>query len=234
MRQLTLDGVHILFSSVIPLDTRPESTEIWRTATAFGAQCYTELNNRITHVVAAKVRSLSPSGSLCDLFTPMQRGTVKVDTARRQGGIKIVWLSWFTDSIAFWHRQDETPYLMDPDPSRTAGGPASPPSDPHQISSDPEPDADDWDEDARRGATPSGSGSGAGDGKGLELDEVDWTAINDEVEAAMNESDDEDSKSERSVKFGNGSDDEESYTDETNSMIRSVRPRLFFVSGDSF
>ena len=48
-------GVHILFSSVIPLDTRPESTDIWKTALAFGAQCYTELNNRITHVVAAKV-----------------------------------------------------------------------------------------------------------------------------------------------------------------------------------
>ena len=40
---------------MIPLDTRPESTEIWRTAEAFGAKCHTELNNRITHVVAAKV-----------------------------------------------------------------------------------------------------------------------------------------------------------------------------------
>ncbi|THH33114.1 hypothetical protein EUX98_g1053 [Antrodiella citrinella] len=200
LRQLTLDGVHILFSSVIPLDTRPESTEIWRTALAFGAQCYTELNSRITHVVAAK------------------RGTVKVDAARRQGGIKIVWLSWFTDSVAFWHRQEETPYLMDPEPTRTVGGPASPPSDAHQISSDPEPDADDWDEDARRGATPSGSRTGGTDDKGLELDEVDWSAVNDEVEAAMNESDDDDSKSEASVKIGNGSDDEGSFTDETHSM----------------
>ncbi|TCD66479.1 Carboxy-terminal domain (CTD) phosphatase [Steccherinum ochraceum] len=205
LRQLTLDGVHILFSSVIPLDTRPESTEIWRTALAFGAQCYTELSAKITHVVAAK------------------RGTVKVDSARRQGGIKIVWLSWFTDSVAFWHRQDESPYLMDPEPAHpSGGGPASPPSDPHQISSDPEPDADDWDEDARR---PSGSRTGEGEGgggEGLELDEVDWSAVNDEVEAAMNESDDEDERSERSVKFGNGSEDEGSWSDETNSMISSV------------
>ena len=58
IRKHTLDGTHLLFSSVIPLDTRPESTEIWRTAEAFGAKCYTELGPRITHVVAAKVRSL--------------------------------------------------------------------------------------------------------------------------------------------------------------------------------
>jgi len=57
MRMDTLAGVHILFSSVIPLDTRPEATEIWRTAHAFGAKCYTELSSRITHVVAAKVCS---------------------------------------------------------------------------------------------------------------------------------------------------------------------------------
>jgi RNA polymerase II subunit A-like phosphatase len=55
MRMDTLQGVHILFSSVIPLDTKPESTEIWKVAHMFGAQCYTELSSRITHVVAAKV-----------------------------------------------------------------------------------------------------------------------------------------------------------------------------------
>ncbi|KAH8099249.1 hypothetical protein BXZ70DRAFT_942864 [Cristinia sonorae] len=214
LRQLTFEGIHILFSSVIPLDTRPESTEIWRTAIAFGAQCYTELNSRITHVVAAK------------------RGTVKVDSARRQGGIKIVWVSWFTDSIAFWHRQDETPYLMDPEPTRAVGGPASPPSDAHQISSDPEPDADDWDEDARRVTTPIVTGD-----QELELDEVDWSAINDEVEAAMNESDEEeDGKSERSVRFGNVSEDEGSWTEETNSVTsanstpRGKRKRLRSVT----
>ncbi|KAI0639989.1 hypothetical protein C8Q77DRAFT_1083965 [Trametes polyzona] len=55
IRTETLAGCHILFSSVIPLDTRPEATEIWKTAHAFGAKCYTELSPRITHVVAAKV-----------------------------------------------------------------------------------------------------------------------------------------------------------------------------------
>ncbi|KAI0347959.1 hypothetical protein BDW22DRAFT_1350081 [Trametopsis cervina] len=194
MRQSTLEGTHILFSSVIPLDTRPESTEIWRTAVAFGAKCYTELNRQITHVVAGK------------------RGTVKVDSARKQGGIKIVWLAWFTDSIALWQRQSETPYLIDPEVAVVVG-PASPPSDPHQISSDPEPDADDWDYDR---AAPDRS---------LELDEVDWNEINDEVEAAMNESDDDDdegdARSEKSgTKSGNVSEDD--LTDESNSIISSA------------
>lgn len=54
-RLQTFDGLHILFSSVIPLDTRPETTDIWNLAEAFGASCHTELSSKITHLVAAKV-----------------------------------------------------------------------------------------------------------------------------------------------------------------------------------
>ena len=39
-----------------------------------------------------------------------------MDAARRRGGILIVWLSWLTDSAVLWRRQDETAYLMEPDP----------------------------------------------------------------------------------------------------------------------
>ena len=65
IRQMTFAGLGIVFSSVIPLDVPPETTDIWRTATAFGAECYKELNPRVTHVVANKVglslrRSLDP------------------------------------------------------------------------------------------------------------------------------------------------------------------------------
>lgn len=56
IRQMTFAGFRIVFSSVIPLDVPPETTDIWRTAVAFGAECYKELNPRITHVVANKVR----------------------------------------------------------------------------------------------------------------------------------------------------------------------------------
>ncbi|KAI0073946.1 hypothetical protein K474DRAFT_1666016 [Panus rudis PR-1116 ss-1] len=206
IRMHTFEGVHILFSSVIPLDVNPESTEIWRTALAFGAKCYRELNPKITHVVAAK------------------RGTQKVDAARRQGGIKIVWLSWFTDSIAFWHRQEEGPYLMDPEPIPSMSGPVSPLSDQqdqHQISSDPEPDADDWDDETRRANKAAAAAAAAGGGvdADLELDEIDWDEINNEVEAAMNESDDD----EGSVKTRSGQvTEDEDWTDETNSIISST------------
>ena len=55
---MTFAGFKIVFSSVIPLDVPPETTDIWRTAVAFGAECYRELDPRITHVVANKVRYL--------------------------------------------------------------------------------------------------------------------------------------------------------------------------------
>lgn len=135
-----------------------------------------------------------------------QSGTVKVDAARKRGGIKIVWLSWFTDSVALWQRKDETPYLLD-DPAPVVLQPtsSSPVLDAHQISSDPEPDNDDWDEE--RAPAPATSE--------VDLNAVDWNDVNDEVDAAMNESDDDDdendTKSERStMNSPNGSDEEDS------------------------
>lgn len=71
IRQMTFTGFRIVFSSVIPLDVPPETTDIWRTAVAFGAECYKELNSRITHVVANKVGSSShPSYSRTDDILP--------------------------------------------------------------------------------------------------------------------------------------------------------------------
>ena len=64
MRSETLKDVHILFSSVIPLDTKPELTEIWKVAHMFGAKCYTELSNLVTHVVAAKVSHFDRLGDV--------------------------------------------------------------------------------------------------------------------------------------------------------------------------
>ncbi|KAF7970876.1 hypothetical protein HWV62_22700 [Athelia sp. TMB] len=216
MRTDVLSGVHILFSSVIPLDTAPEATEVWRVAHMFGARCYTDFCSAITHVVAAK------------------SGTVKVDTARKRGGIKVVWLAWFTDSVALWTRQDEAPYLLD-DPAPVAVSTStSPVLDTHQISSDPEPDNDDWDEEPRPPATSE-----------FDLGGVDWNDVNDEVDAAMNESDDEDeedeSRSERSVmRSVNGSDDDESGgsapssanpTPKKRKRLRSLTPSEINLNG---
>ena len=128
--------------------------------------------------------------------------------ARRRGGIKIVWLAWFTDSIALWQRQHETPYLLD-DPLHPAPlyGPghhttmtnASIEADgnEHRIrKTDLAATEDDWDQEPSE-VKETGT---------LELDNINWDDINDEVEAAMNESDDEDgdAKSERSYGMASG------------------------------
>ena len=55
LRSSVFEGVTILFSSVIPLDTPPETTEVYRLARMFGAKVEMELGKDVTHVVAAKV-----------------------------------------------------------------------------------------------------------------------------------------------------------------------------------
>jgi len=142
-----------------------------------------------------------------DIFNcDIQRGTVKVDAARKRGGTKIVWLAWFTDSIAFWRRQNEAPYLLD-EPRLNSSEPNVELDQPPPV----EPEAEDWNADQKD--------AGEGPSSSLKLGEIDWNDINDEVDAAMNESDDDE---ERSVRSGNVSE-EEDWTDESNSMIRSVR-----------
>jgi RNA polymerase II subunit A-like phosphatase len=208
IRAEVFEGVHILFSSVIPLDTNPEATEIWRMARMFGAKCSTELTADVTHVVAAKVR-LSLAASLRSIFTcwTLQRGTVKVDAARKRGGIKIVWLSWFTDCIALWQRQDESAYLLDDAPIL----PASVDPLPASASADEAAD-DEWD------ATPQGEG---GTNRELALDAIDWNDINDEVDAAMNESDDDEEDEARSERSAMSEDD---WTDDASSVQTNSGP----------
>ncbi|PPQ64298.1 hypothetical protein CVT26_002181 [Gymnopilus dilepis] len=215
LRSEVFEGVHILFSSVIPLDTVPETTDIWRMAHMFGARVSTELKSDITHVVAAK------------------RGTVKVDMARKRGGIKIVWLAWFTDSIALWRRQDEKPYLLDDPPAQPSSminvqTSSSPITESAQLidSSDLDIDSDDWDQEPPDMTTTMGSTKEVGM---LELEAINWDDINDEVEAAMNESDDEDYGSERggAVMGGTASEDEGSdATGSANNTPRLKRKRL--------
>jgi len=212
-RLQTFDGLHILFSSVIPLDTRPETTDIWNLAEAFGASCHTELSSEVTHLVAAK------------------RGTAKIDQARKRGNIKIVWLAWFTDSIARWERQAETPYLMDEPRSSSATAPdtaSSPaPPDAQQISSDPEPDADDWDVEpgSRKGdsgtvasgvATPDGGGTLDEDelddlkrieeqSRNLELS-LSWEDVDEELREFLASGDEEDEEEDEEDGDGDGDD----------------------------
>lgn len=132
-----------------------------------------------------------------------------MDAARRRGGITIVWLSWFTDSIALWKRQDERPYMLDEPPAITIGPNSSPTNESSQIgSSDLDLDTDEWeDEEVEHEAGPTGAtGEPSGDtGSGTKTpakseqltNEVAWEDIDAEVEAAMNESDTEDGGSDQ-------------------------------------
>ena len=72
-----------------------------------------------------------------------QRGTQKVEKAKSQPGIFVVWLQWFTDSVAQWKRQDERRYLLDVNDESSPQNDiasSSPPSDPNAISTDTDPE----------------------------------------------------------------------------------------------
>lgn len=139
-----------------------------------------------------------------------------MDSARKRGGIKIVWLSWFTDSIALWYRQDETPYLLD-DPTSISHPTTSPTSD--QVSPDPEADSNDWDEDVAYAAVAESKNP-------FDSAETDWSAVMDEVDAAMEESDDGDgdggdaSSDRGGLRSEHVDDDDESDTDGSQSAMR--------------
>ena len=83
MRSATLDGVHILFTSVIPLEMRPETHDMWKTATAFGAQCYKELSPRITHVVTNQVRVFALQS--CKIHAHLSRRLARRRSRQRAG-----------------------------------------------------------------------------------------------------------------------------------------------------
>jgi len=83
------------------------------------------------------------------------------------------------DSTALWQHLDETPYLLDDPPMPVS---ASPIATARKLSGSDFDEDEDWDLEST-GAAP-GTGS-------LELGNIDWKDVNDEVDAAMNESDDE-------------------------------------------
>jgi RNA polymerase II subunit A-like phosphatase len=90
-----LAGCNILFTHVIPIRERKETSEVWKRATEFGAQCSKDWNNQVTHLVVG------------------DKGTEKVRQARTRNGVYVVWKEWFFDSVSKWQRQLEDRYLVD-------------------------------------------------------------------------------------------------------------------------
>ncbi|KAI8137845.1 hypothetical protein BJV82DRAFT_633442 [Fennellomyces sp. T-0311] len=101
MKRQVLDGVHIVFSGLIPQQQVLSASMYWRLAESFGAVCLPDLTGNVTHVIAAKA------------------GTDKVNRARRANRIHIVTVDWLLDSTARWERLDEKRYIL---PSLTPSG----------------------------------------------------------------------------------------------------------------
>ncbi|ORX98278.1 hypothetical protein K493DRAFT_280588 [Basidiobolus meristosporus CBS 931.73] len=94
MKHRVLKNTNLVFSGIIPVGCDPTTSDIWSLARMFGAQCSTNLNNQVTHVVASKP------------------GTAKVNHAQKMPHVLIVKLEWLLDSISHWERQDEKSYLI--------------------------------------------------------------------------------------------------------------------------
>ncbi|WWD19477.1 hypothetical protein CI109_103937 [Kwoniella shandongensis] len=88
-----LEGCNLVFSGVIPQSVDPVTSDIWQTAETFGALCSTAVNDRTTHCVTATL------------------DTEKTYRTSKVPGAKVVWTSWFWDSVALWRRQPEVKYL---------------------------------------------------------------------------------------------------------------------------
>ncbi|KAJ2997277.1 Carboxy-terminal domain (CTD) phosphatase [Globomyces sp. JEL0801] len=94
LKSRVLEGVHLVFSGLIQIRHDPSTHDLWILATQFGAKCYKDLNDQVTHVVATK------------------KGTIKVNQAKDKD-IWIVKPEWLIDSLSQWEKLKENDYLLD-------------------------------------------------------------------------------------------------------------------------
>lgn len=64
LKKKVLEGVHIVFSGLIPQQQALESSIYWQVAETFGAICSPDLTGNVTHVVAAKVPAAKSSSGV--------------------------------------------------------------------------------------------------------------------------------------------------------------------------
>lgn len=102
LKSRVLEGVHLVFSGVVPLgvDIQSHDTAVW--AKSFGATISDNITKRTTHVVA------SP-----------ERRTAKVrQAAKKAGKISIVTQGWLFASFSQWRKVEEGPYRIHSDAPR--------------------------------------------------------------------------------------------------------------------
>lgn len=175
LKRRVLAGCRIVFSSIVPLETDPIGTDLWRLALEFGATCTTDLESGgVTHVVAAKP------------------GTMKVWMGQKRG-LHVVWPAWLHDSAARWRRQPEAWYAL----QMHQGNPRSR-KDGEEVSVAPsveeEPLAIAGDEEEVEDENEQGAGEG-GQEQQEGFQSMDWKEAMDEVDevlAGLTDDDDDD------------------------------------------
>ncbi|GAA5963234.1 hypothetical protein JCM21900_006561 [Sporobolomyces salmonicolor] len=182
LKSRTLRSTHLVFSGLVALGTRPQDSEYWKLATAFGAKCSAELHSGVTHLVAN------------------QAGTAKVHSARRNPRIQVVYPQWLLDSVAQWTRLSEASYLLPEPPSTsTPGSPIRP-----SLSEEDEGAAVTVEDNPVVISTGAGAherGKGTGEtleddddddlGPELDMGEIDWGEAMAEMDDLLNETDDD-------------------------------------------
>ncbi|GAA5872133.1 hypothetical protein JCM1840_006328 [Sporobolomyces johnsonii] len=192
LKSRTLRSTHLVFSGLVALGTRPQDSEYWKLATAFGAKCSAELHSGVTHLVAN------------------QAGTAKVHSARRNPRIHVVYPQWLLDSVAQWTRLPEAAYLLPEPPSTsTPGSPIRP-----SLSDEEEDAVVDLVVDGTA-ANEKDKGKGKADealeddddlGPELDMGEIDWGEAMAEMDDLLNETDDDATDLDLDVESDAGSD----------------------------
>lgn len=159
-----LQGCNIVFSSMIPFGHDAEKSDLWAIAKEFGATPASEIVRGVTtHVVAARP------------------GTAKVHQALRiaaEGkGLEVVWPSWFHVSTSRWARQDEGLYRISVSENVLASENAA-----VEVSKAPEKATTENKMVEEEKAAEEGVGEELFQS---ELNEMDWGAAADEVDAYL-------------------------------------------------
>lgn len=93
-RKTILNNCNLTFTGVIQKEKKPYKDQLWINAINYGAKCYEEYSNEITHVVVGK------------------SGTYKTYQGKTDNKY-VVSLDWFQDSIWNWLREPENNYKIE-------------------------------------------------------------------------------------------------------------------------
>jgi RNA polymerase II subunit A-like phosphatase len=215
MKSEVLQGCNIVFSGVIPLDKAPETCVFYY---LISACCLSLFYIRSEVWQLAEQFGATCSHDLSRRTTHViaaRKGTSKVNSAQRRREISIVSLSWLLTSVNLWRRQPESAYTLDPGSpqgsdvvsSRNDDGPSS-----QNISGNLDEGEDDEEAD---------------------LQDINWGDAEAEIQAFLDETDDEDSRLDSSHEDGTDGQpsEDESYSVATEGKKRPLSSSTASRSG---